>query len=94
VGVPAAEGVTVIAELADKLSNTVPVIVGVRVAILGVDETVELAAWLPDTVILIDLVAVVELLSLLLCVKDGVGVTVPSAEDVTDKLSNTVPVTL
>jgi hypothetical protein len=94
VGVPAAEGVTVIAELADKLSNTVPVILGVRVTILGVDETVELAAWLPDTVILIDLVAVVELLSLLLCDKDGVGVTVPSAEVVIDKLSNTVPVTL
>ncbi len=93
-GVPAAEGVTVIAELADKLSNTVPVILGVRVTILGVDETVELAAWLPDTVILIDLVAVVELLSLLLCDKDGVGVTVPSAEVVIDKLSNTVPVTL
>lgn len=91
---------TVIAELADKLSNTVPVVVGVRVTILGVAETVELAAWLPDTVILIDLVAVVELLSLLLCVKDGVVVTVPSAEELNvtaklaDKLFNTVPVTL
>jgi hypothetical protein len=38
------------AELADKLFNTVPELVGVRVTILGVVVTVKLEVWLPDRV--------------------------------------------
>ncbi len=49
-GVPSAVAVTVTAVLADTLFNTVPVILGVRVTILGVGETVELTTWLLDTV--------------------------------------------